>query len=76
MARLATALSNWIGVSDLEASWARVAVALEAYGRALDAHFAHKVHSNLVGGSDLLWSMRMRMPNGNLFVEAKVCVGC
>ena len=61
MARLATASSDWIGVSDWEASldrWTRVAVALEAYGRALDAHFAHKVHLKFVGGSDLLRSMR------------------
>ena len=73
MSRLATQSSEWIGVSDFEVSldkWTRVAVVMEAYGKALDYHFIsqdddnkdkddeRKINIKFVGGSDLLSSMK------------------
>jgi len=45
MARLGTQSSGWLGVSDFEVSldkWTRVAVVLEAYGKALDYYYQNE----------------------------------
>ena len=64
MCQRATASSDWIGVSDYEVSldeWSRVAVILEAYGKAIDQFYKNKqeVAVKFLCGSDVLKSFQI-----------------
>merc|ERR1712228_283665 len=64
MCQRATSDSQWIGVTDYEISlneWSRVAVILEAYGKALNHFYKNnqqKIAIKFLGGSNLLKSMK------------------
>ena len=61
MSRLATACSDWIGVSDFEVQaegWMFVTDVMNSYGKALKEHFGNEVKLKFLGGTDLLKSMK------------------
>ena len=61
MSRLATACSDWIGVSDFEVQaegWMFVTDVMNSYGKALKEHFGNEVKLKFLGGTDLLNSMK------------------